>query len=166
MKNLIFNQVTHFQIRRSQNYFEDRELGPRFALPGSFEFEYAQRFKDLWKNYELKMNMLKSEQEGEERKLDVDVRRARYDHETERLKNVIRQRELEKERFRQKLEEQALPNSKQECHEIADRKSDIRPNELFMHANQLSNILDNEEREIQVNIFSCCNHKFLKFRIF
>lgn len=95
--------------------------------------------------------MLKSEEENEERKLDMDVMRARYDHETERLKDLIRQREMEKERFRQKLEEQAMPNPKQDCHELADRKRDMRPNDLFLHANQLSNILDNEEREIQVN---------------
>lgn len=149
---LFYSSLIPFQIRRSQNYFEDRELGPRFAVPGSFEFEYAQRFKDLWNSYEIKINMLKSEQEDEERKLDVDVMRARYDHETERLKDLIRQREMEKERFRQQLEEKAIPNPKQDCHEIADRKGDMRPNELFLHANQLSNILDNEEREIQVNI--------------
>lgn len=149
----------NFQIRRSQNYFEDREVGPRFALPGSFEYEYAQRFKDLWKSYDVKTKMLKSEEENEERKLDMDVMRASYDHETERLKELIRQREMEKDRFRQKLDDQIMTKPKQDCHELVDRKGDLRPNELFMHANQLSNILDNEEREIQVmSVYNLISH--------
>lgn len=106
----------------------------------------------MWKTFEIKFSMLKSEQENEERKLIMDVMRARYDHETERLKDLIRQREMEKDRFRQKLEDQVLSNTKPDCRDMVDRKGDIRPNELFIHANQLNDILDSGEREIQVSV--------------
>lgn len=129
-------------------------MGPRFAIPGSFEYEYAQRYKDLWQSYNMKINMLKAEQESAERKLEIDLMRARYDHETERLKNMIRQRELEKERYCQKLEEQARQSQRVETHllEEAPKVEFKPPDNLFMQASQLNDMLDSEEREIQVRV--------------
>lgn len=126
-------------------------MGPRFAIPGSFEYEYAQRYKDLWQGYNMKINMLRAEQESAERKLEIDLMRARYDHETERLKSMIRQRELEKERYCQKLEEEARQLQRVESHLEEAPKIEFKPlDNLFMQATQLNDMLDSEEREIQV----------------
>nr|CAI5855120.1 unnamed protein product [Callosobruchus analis] len=59
---------------------------------------------------------------------------AKFDYETERLKQIIRQRELEKERrFSQNH----------------DEKPFSPPEMLFHQANQLTSILDVEEKKIQ-----------------
>ncbi|KAJ8918036.1 hypothetical protein NQ315_011492 [Exocentrus adspersus] len=138
-------------MRKSLSYYEERELGPRFAVPGSFEYEYAQRFKELWQNYNLKYVRLKADQESEERKLEIDLMRARYDHETERLKDMIRQRELEKERYCQKLDEGPRQSQRMESNLMEDvSKLEFKPpDNLFMQASQLNDLLDSEEREIQ-----------------
>lgn len=130
-------------------------MGPRFAIPGSFEYEYAQRYKDLWQSYNLKLSMLKAEQESEERKLEIDLMRARYDHETERLKSMIRQREMEKERYCQKLEDQARKSQRVESQLLEEvAKIEFKPpDNLFMQASQLNDMLDSEEREMQVSSF-------------
>ncbi|KAJ8962027.1 hypothetical protein NQ314_005809 [Rhamnusium bicolor] len=138
-------------VRKIHSLYEERELGPRFAMPGSFEYEYGKRFKELWENYNMKFSMLKAELESEESKLEIDLMRARYDHETERLKNMIRQRELEKERYCQKLDDEIRQTQRVESH-LLDEGSKIAfkpPENLFMQANQLNDMLDSEEREIQ-----------------
>nr|CAI5855119.1 unnamed protein product [Callosobruchus analis] len=69
---------------------------------------------------------------------------AKFDYETERLKQIIRQRELEKERrFSQNH----------------DEKPFSPPEMLFHQANQLTSILDVEEKKIQVS--TCCLHFYV-----
>ncbi|VEN41116.1 unnamed protein product, partial [Callosobruchus maculatus] len=59
---------------------------------------------------------------------------AKFDYETERLKQIIRQREMEKERrFNQNHDDKAFSP----------------PEILFHQANQLNSILDVEEKKIQ-----------------
>ncbi|KAG5897057.1 hypothetical protein JTB14_025873 [Gonioctena quinquepunctata] len=136
-------------VRKSREFYEDRDMGPRFAIPGAFEYQYAERFKDLWSRYSLKIDMLKSELESEEQKLEVDMMRARYDHETERLKEMIRQRELEKERFCKKMDVQPRQTSRDSHAMDSGPKMEFKAPDLFMQANQLNEILDTEERNIQ-----------------
>ncbi|VEN41115.1 unnamed protein product, partial [Callosobruchus maculatus] len=121
-------------VRKHPQLFQERELGPRFAYNDSFERMYANRFTELRNQFYKKFEDLKQKQEEEERKLEVELMQAKFDYETERLKQIIRQREMEKERrFNQNHDDKAFSP----------------PEILFHQANQLNSILDVEEKKIQ-----------------
>lgn len=66
------------------------QSGPRFAKPGSFEYEYGTRWKNLYELFTQKVETLKREMKVEEEKLSAQMEYARYEHETE----LLREREF------------------------------------------------------------------------
>lgn len=82
--------------RKNPEFFKARDIGPRFAQVGSFEHEYGTRWKQLHELYKQKEEALKREMAMEEEKLEAQMEFARYEHETELLRertyaNVILQ---------------------------------------------------------------------------
>ena len=68
-------------------------MGPRFADQGSFEFEYGEKWKQLYEMKKQKLEALEREMKLEEDKLIAQMEFARYEHETETLKQQLQQRE-------------------------------------------------------------------------
>ncbi|XP_075227873.1 uncharacterized protein LOC142328189 isoform X2 [Lycorma delicatula] len=90
--------------KKNPEYFKARELGPRFASVGGFEFEYGTRWKQLHELYKQKEEALSREMKMEEEKLEAQMEYARYEHETEILREQLRQRELDRERQKREWE--------------------------------------------------------------
>lgn len=65
---------------------KQRDAGPRFANPESFEHEFGTRWKQLAELYKQKEEALKREMKLEEEKLEAQMEYARYEHETEMLR--------------------------------------------------------------------------------
>lgn len=72
--------------KKTQEFFKSRQIGPRFAEPGSFEHEFGTRWKQLHELFKQKHEALKRELEIEEDKLEAQMEYARYEHETELLR--------------------------------------------------------------------------------
>ena len=72
--------------RKNAEFYKAREVGPRFAQIGSFEHEYGTRWKQLHELYKQKEEALKREMAMEEEKLEAQMEFARYEHETEMLR--------------------------------------------------------------------------------
>lgn len=72
--------------RKNPEFFKARDIGPRFAQLGSFEHEYGTRWKQLHELYRQKEEALKREMAMEEEKLEAQMEFARYEHETELLR--------------------------------------------------------------------------------
>lgn len=62
------------------------QVGPRFANPGSFEYEYGTRWKQLYERRKQKEEALQREMKMEEEKLEAQAQYAKYEHETEMLR--------------------------------------------------------------------------------
>ncbi|GFG40361.1 hypothetical protein Cfor_00558 [Coptotermes formosanus] len=90
--------------KKNPDYYKAREVGPRFAAPGSFEYEYGTRWKQLHELYKQKEEALQREMKMEEEKLEAQMEYARYEHETEILREQLRQRELDRERQKREWE--------------------------------------------------------------
>ena len=73
-------------------------MGPRFADNGSFEFEYGEKWKQLYEMKKQKLEALDREMKLEEDKLIAQMEFARYEHETETLKQQLQNREEARER--------------------------------------------------------------------
>mgnify|MGYP000900561321 CR=1 FL=1 len=62
------------------------QVGPRFAKPNSFEFEYGTRWKQMYEAFKQKEETLKRELKVEEEKLEAQMEYAKFEHETEMLR--------------------------------------------------------------------------------
>ncbi|XP_054270753.1 hrp65 protein-like isoform X2 [Macrosteles quadrilineatus] len=90
--------------KKSADYYKAREVGPRMANPGSFEYEYGTRWKQLHELYKQKEEALLREMKLDEEKLEAQMEYARYEQETELLREQLRQRELDRERQKREWE--------------------------------------------------------------
>lgn len=72
--------------KKHPDFYTARDVGPRFAQIGSFEHEYGTRWKQLHELYKQKEEALKREMVMEEEKLEAQMEFARYEHETEVLR--------------------------------------------------------------------------------
>lgn len=72
--------------KKSPEFHHERGIGPRFAELGSFEHEYGTRWKQLHELFKTKQDALKRELKMEEEKLEAQMEYARYEHETELLR--------------------------------------------------------------------------------
>merc|ERR1711970_1392552 len=69
---------------------KEREMGPRFAPPGSFEFEYGQSWKALYELDRQKKEALDAEMRYEKEKLEEQMEYAKFEHETTLLREQLR----------------------------------------------------------------------------
>ena len=72
--------------KKTADFLKEREAGPRFADPNSFQFTYGQRWKQLLELYKQKKEAVDRGLQLEEDKLISQMEYARYEHETEMLR--------------------------------------------------------------------------------
>merc|ERR1712098_36361 len=150
--------------KRSQEFGMEREVGPRFAEPGSFEYEYGQKWKQLYDMKKQKLEALEREMKLEEDKLIAQMEYARYEHETETLKHQLEERERQRERTKSmweareqemgqmfEMEQKRRNQEEQMMMERMKRQDDgmkkrQEENNLFMQAQELNNMLDGNDR--------------------
>ena len=150
-------------MKKNNEFFKSRQNGPRFAEVGAFEHEFGTKWKQLYDLYKQKHDALKREMQIEEEKLEAQMEYARFEHETETLREELRMREQDRERqkrewenktrqaeeFRQQDEQEM--RRQQESMQDRMRKQDEemrrrqQENSLFMQAQQLNNMLDQQE---------------------
>merc|ERR1719249_434093 len=142
----------------------EREVGPRFAAEGSFEYEDGMKWKQLYEMKKQKLEALEREMKLEEDKLIAQMEYARYEHETEHLKQQLQAREEARERNKNmwqqreqemskmfEMEQQRRTEEEKEMMERMKRQDEgmrkrQEENSLFMQAQELNNMLDNNER--------------------
>ncbi|KAJ1531591.1 hypothetical protein ONE63_000263 [Megalurothrips usitatus] len=150
--------------KKNSDYVKAREVGPRFASPGSFEYEYGTRWKQMYERRKQKEDALQREMKMEEEKLEAQMEYAKYEHETEMLREQLRQRELDRERQKrdwemkerqaeeQRRQDEEMMRRQQEDmslrmhHQEEELRRRQQENSLFMQAHQLSSLLDQQEQ--------------------
>lgn len=155
--------------KKNQDYFKARNSGPRFAEVGSFEHEFGTRWKQLHELFKQKQEALKRELQMEEEKLEAQMEFARYEHETELLREQLRMREQDRDRqkeewekrnrqmeeFRQRDEQQMRRQQEDMQMRMQRQEEELKrrqqENTLFMQAQQLSNMLDQQEMNQNYN---------------
>merc|ERR1719510_2098101 len=79
--------------KHSNEYNLERETGPRFAVPGTFEYEYGTKWKGLYELKKQKEEALKVEMRLEEAKLVAQMEYSRFEHETDMLREELKKKE-------------------------------------------------------------------------
>lgn len=150
--------------RKHPDFMKEREIAPRLAHPNSFEFEYGQRWKVIYEMHQQKEEALKKELQLEKEKLVAQMEYAKYEHETEMLRNQLRAREMDKERQKREWEmkermaeeervrtEETMRRQQEEIEaRMMASQEDLRrrqqENNLFMQAHNLDSLLDQTEQ--------------------
>ncbi|XP_020711353.2 hrp65 protein-like isoform X2 [Athalia rosae] len=142
--------------RKNPEFYKAREFGPRFAQIGSFEHEYGTRWKQLHELYKQKEEALKREMAMEEEKLEAQMEFARYEHETELLREQLRMREADRERQKREWEmkERQAEEQRTREEELRRRQQEemamrIRRQEEELHRRQQENNLFMQEQAIR-----------------
>lgn len=151
-------------FKRNPDYYKLRSVGPRFAGIDSFEHEYGMRWKQLFDLYAQKEDSLKKELELEKDKLVAQMELARYEHETEMLRDQLRVREMDMDRqkleweskrrqaedARQRQEEDRRRQEEEMQTHMMRQEEEMRrrqeENNLFRQAHQLDSMLNQEEQ--------------------
>ncbi|XP_070498915.1 hrp65 protein isoform X3 [Chironomus tepperi] len=150
-------------MRKSNDYYKARQNGPRFAEMGSFEHEFGTKWKQMYDMYKQKHDALKREMQLEEEKLEAQMEYAKFEHETESLREQLRKREQDRDRQKKEWEDrerQADESRVRDEQQMRRQTDDMQmrmqrqdeemrrrqqENSLFMQAQQLSNMLDQQE---------------------
>lgn len=153
------------QPKKNPEYVSEREVGPRFADPGSFEQNYGSQWKALYETKKQKMLALEREMKIEEEKLIAQMEYARYEHETETLRAQLREREASRdnqravwearqrevhemfqhEQGRMQRQDEFVGNRMQPDTPLRQRQQE---NALYLQAQELSQILDQQESSL------------------
>lgn len=150
--------------KKHPDFLRAREFGPRFSEANSFEHEYGTRWKQLHELHRQKEEALKKELAAEEEKLEAQMEYAKYEHETELLREQLRQREQDRERQKRSWElaeraaderreqERALLLRQEEDltqrmrHQDDELRRRQQENTLFVQAQRLNSMLDRQEQ--------------------
>ena len=87
--------------KNSADFRQERELGPRFAEPGSFEHEYGMRWKQLYELEKQKRESLEQEIHDARKLLQEQQQYSRMEHDTNMLRDQLREMEEKADQFAQ-----------------------------------------------------------------
>jgi len=78
---------------------KERMFPPRFALPGSFEFEFGNRWKEIYRMERLRREQLERELRESREKLEGEMELAFQEYQAAQLREDLRRRQDELERL-------------------------------------------------------------------
>ena len=157
------------QINKNTGEFRaEREVGPRFAEPGTFEHEYSVRWKKLIELEQQKRENLEMEIEEARKALQEQLEYSRVEHQTKMLREQLREMEnrvdkfgqlrsnrMDEERRKDEERQKQLVFIREQEAEIIRRSqsqdvSNLRrqENDLRSKASALQNLLDKQEQTI------------------
>jgi proline- and glutamine-rich splicing factor len=126
--------------KSNKQYLKEREIGPRLAEHGTFEFEFANRWKKLYELEQQKRDHLEKEIEEGRRSLDEQMEYAIYEHEA----NLLR------ERLRHMEEQSSMIQRERELRrEDEMRREEARRQQEMMLRQQQEELLRNDLRRRQ-----------------
>uniref|UniRef100_A0A803TGB3 Paraspeckle component 1 n=1 Tax=Anolis carolinensis TaxID=28377 RepID=A0A803TGB3_ANOCA len=99
-------------MQKTQQYHKEREQPPRFAQPGTFEFEYASRWKALDEMEKQQREQVDRNIKEAKEKLEAEMEAARHEHQLMLMRQDLMRRQEELRRL-EELRNQELQKRKQ-----------------------------------------------------
>ncbi|XP_072287420.1 non-POU domain-containing octamer-binding protein [Pyxicephalus adspersus] len=99
-------------VNKSQAYHKEREQLPRFAQPGSFEYEYAMRWKALIEMEKQQQDQVDRNIKEAQEKMEIEMEAARHEHQVMLMRQDLLRRQEELRRL-EELHNQDVQKRKQ-----------------------------------------------------
>ncbi|KAM4700455.1 paraspeckle component 1 isoform 2-T3 [Discoglossus pictus] len=121
-------------MQKTQQYLKEREEPPRFAQPGTFEFEYSSRWKALDEMEKQQREQVDRNIREAKEKLEAEMEAARHEHQLMLMRQDLMRRQEELRRL-EELRNQELQKRKQfqMRHEEEQRR---REDDMIRHRDQ------------------------------
>uniref|UniRef100_A0A6I8PGS6 Non-POU domain-containing octamer-binding protein n=1 Tax=Ornithorhynchus anatinus TaxID=9258 RepID=A0A6I8PGS6_ORNAN len=99
-------------VIKNQQFHKEREQPPRFAQPGSFEYEYAMRWKALIEMEKQQQDQVDRNIKEAREKLEMEMETARHEHQVMLMRQDLMRRQEELRRM-EELHNQEVQKRKQ-----------------------------------------------------
>ncbi|XP_075040562.1 non-POU domain-containing octamer-binding protein [Mixophyes fleayi] len=99
-------------VAKTQSYHKEREQSPRFAQPGSFEYEYAMRWKALIEMEKQQQDQVDRNIKEAQEKMEIEMEAARHEHQVMLMRQDLMRRQEELRRL-EELHNQDVQKRKQ-----------------------------------------------------
>ncbi|KAI4877132.1 hypothetical protein NFI96_026485 [Prochilodus magdalenae] len=121
-------------LQKSAQYYKEREQPPRFAQPGTFEFEYSSRWKALDEMEKQQREQVNRNIQEAKEKLEAEMETAKHEHQLMMMRQDLMRRQEELRRL-EELRNQELQKRKQiEMRHEEERRR--REEEMMRHRDQ------------------------------
>ncbi|XP_035808868.2 paraspeckle component 1 isoform X1 [Amphiprion ocellaris] len=145
-------------LQKTPKYYKEREQPPRFAQPGTFEFEYSSRWKALDEMEKQQREQVDKNIKEAKEKLEAELESAKHEHQLMLMRQDLMRRQEELRRL-EELRNQELQRRKQmEMRHEEERRR--REEEIMRHREQedlrrqpegfKQNYMENREQEMRV----------------
>ncbi|XP_076864667.1 splicing factor, proline- and glutamine-rich isoform X2 [Brachyhypopomus gauderio] len=148
--------------QKNPNYQKEREQPPRFARPGTFEFEYSQRWKSLDEMEKQQRQQVEKNIREARDKLEAEMEDAYHEHQANMLRQDLlrRQEELRRmeEMHNQEMQKRKEMQLRQEEERRRREEEMMRQREMEEQMRRkreesyrMGGFMDNREREMRMN---------------
>lgn len=122
-------------ITKSPQYHKEREQPPRFAQPGSFEYEYAMRWKALMEMEKQQYEMVDRNMKDAQEKLEQEMEAARHEHQVMLMRQDLLRRQEELRRMEELHSQEVQKRKQAELRQEEERRR--REEEMRLHNEEL-----------------------------
>ncbi|XP_030645245.1 splicing factor, proline- and glutamine-rich isoform X2 [Chanos chanos] len=148
--------------QKNPNYQKEREQPPRFARPGTFEFEYSQRWKSLDEMEKQQRQQVEKNIREAREKLEAEMEDAYHEHQANMLRQDLlrRQEELRRmeEMHNQEMQKRKEMQLRQEEERRRREEEMLRQREMEEQMRRkreesyrMGGFMDNRDREMRMN---------------
>lgn len=129
-------------INKTDGYKKDRESEPRFAPPGSFEYEFGLRWKELEELEKQQHESVKKAMEESRLKLEDEMENAMFEQQAEMIRqDLLRQQEelrrLEEMRQQEQIRRRQELEMRRQDEERRRQEEDRRRSDLLMRSQEI-----------------------------
>ncbi|XP_073678595.1 splicing factor, proline- and glutamine-rich [Garra rufa] len=148
--------------QKNPSYQKEREQPPRFARPGSFEFEYSQRWKSLDEMEKQQRQQVEKNIREAREKLEAEMEDAFHEHQANMLRQDLLRRQEELRRMEelhsQEMQKRKEMQLRQEEERRRREEEMLRQREIEEQLRRkreesyrMGSFMDNREREMRMN---------------
>jgi hypothetical protein len=125
-------------VQKNGEVMKERENPPRFASPGSFEYDFGQKWKEIYQMEVRQQEQLKMQMEEACTKLELDMETAQHEHQTMLLRQDLMRRQEELRRMEEQHAQELSRRMEMRRQEAERRQenNDMRRQELLMRQQQ------------------------------
>ncbi|KAF4073404.1 hypothetical protein AMELA_G00258330 [Ameiurus melas] len=122
-------------VSKNPQYHKEREQPPRFAQPGSFEYEYAMRWKALMEMEKQQFEQVDRNIKEAQEKLEQEMEAARHEHQVILMRQDLLRRQEELRRMEEAHNQEVQKRKQMELRQEEERRR--RDEELRAHTEEL-----------------------------
>ncbi|XP_078107821.1 non-POU domain-containing octamer-binding protein [Sander vitreus] len=139
-------------INKNQQYHKEREQAPRFAQPGSFEYEYAMRWKALMEMEKQQYEMVDRNMKEAQEKLEAEMEAARHEHQVMLMRQDLLRRQEELRRMEELHNQEVQKRKQAELRQEEERRR--REDEMVKRQQDgfRGNFPENREQEMRMHM--------------